>query len=205
MLLNKNYLLLATLLLPNLMIFSEVFAKQTTVAKLYTVTREGEAKAKVSFVATRASLDENFRAPRSQVVSDLQLINVVTKDAINKAREKALSKAYERCYRDFSNCQEVAMQVVEAEASKVKTDTDEVDSGLAMEVEKTAKAEAKVTIQVRGNSQQITRNEKRSTLPQELPSNIKESPEVIEGSEKSEEGNSLITGRELVSLANEQK
>lgn len=203
---NKKYLLIGLFTLSFTVESTLTFAHRDTVAKIYTVSRKEHAKAKVTYIATRRSMDENYRAPRSKVVTDLQLINIVTKEAINKAREQALGKAYERCYRDFIHCHEVSMQVIKTEASRVKTHTDEIDSGLAVEIEKSARAKAKVEIQVRGDTtgQHGAKIEERRALPQELPSTVKQPQELNEESQESESETTAISGAELVSMAIEQ-
>ena len=131
-------------------------------SKTFSSTKEAEIEQETTYILKRAGKEDRFVGKKSDVVSDMQLVNQATKAAIAKARDKALKKAYERCYDDYSNCQEVEMVVLETDISDIDTDMKEVDDGLGLEINKEVKVEAKVRVEVRGET---TSKSKQSTLP----------------------------------------
>ena len=161
-------------------------------SKTFSSTKEAEVEQETTYILRRAGKEDRFVGRKGEVTTDIALVNQATKAAIAKARDKALKKAYERCYDDYSNCSEVEMVVLETDISDIDTDMKEVDDGLGLEINKEVKVEAKVRIEVRGET---TSKSKQSSLPAApkrakakqlaLPSDVKA---VAETDEESEEG-----------------
>lgn len=160
--------------------------------KIYSSKKEAEVEQETTYILRRSDKENRFVGRKSEVVSDVELINQAVKAAIAKARDRALAKAYERCYDDYPNCSEIKMTVVETDISDVDTDMEEIDDGFAMRVNKEVKAEAKVRVEVKGEKSKETRAYLKKPTPKQLvlPSDVKETtiePAANED-EESEEG-----------------